>query len=321
MKSAKCPECGFVGWADAEFCKKCGAPVAAPPVDHNIASPMPQYVAASHVAVAGSPVVVADNRVIVADNRVTDNHVADKVDAHQTYFYPPNTNPFPEELKNSWAIWSLVSGLLNFLLLSILVLPPIAGLIISIVAMKKIKRQPLEYGGEGMAVAGLVMNIVSTVALIPILGIIAAIAIPNLMAARRAANEGSAIRALRMIHSAEMTYQSTEGNGDFANLTQLGRYNLITAQLASGTRSGYKFAVDPSLKDFEGRPAFAIIAVPTDYPSTGQRSFFMDETGVIRGEDNHGLEASRSAPPLGSDRGYSDARSLNRSRSNSSDDY
>src|SRR4030095_5215304 len=33
MKSAKCPQCGFVGWSDAEFCKKCGASVSAAPVD------------------------------------------------------------------------------------------------------------------------------------------------------------------------------------------------------------------------------------------------------------------------------------------------
>ena len=305
MKSAKCPECGFVGWADAEMCKKCGAPVALP-ADHNISPATPRHAAESHVA--------------VGDSHLADQQVADRPDDHQTYYYPPNMNPFPEELKNGWAISSLVSGILNFLLLSILVLPPIVGIIISAVALKKIKRQPFEYGGHGMAVGGLVLNIISAVALIPIL-LIAAIAIPNLMAARRAANEGSALQALRTIHGAEMTYQATEGNGDFGTLAQLERQNLINAQLASGTRSGYKFTVDPTLTDFEGRPAFAVVAVPTDYPSTGKRSFFIDETGVIRGEDNHGLEASRNAPPLGPSRDYSDARSLNRGRSNTSDEY
>lgn len=304
MKSAKCPECGFVGWADAEFCKKCGAPVVTSPPDQNISSPPAHYAAANHVA----------------DNHVADNHVADNVDENQTYYYPPNTNPFPEELKNGWAISSLVSGILNFLLLSILVLPPIAGIIISAVALKKIKRHPFEYGGHGMAVGGLVLNIVSAVALIPIL-LIAAIAIPNLLAARRAANEGSAINALRTIHAAEMSYQATAGDGYFGTLAELERENLINAQLASGTRSGYKFDVDPTLKDFDGRPAFAVVAVPANYPSTGKRSFFIDETGVIRGEDNHGLEASKNAPPLRPSSDYSDARSLSSGRSNASDGY
>jgi type II secretory pathway pseudopilin PulG len=289
MKSVKCPECGFVGWADAEFCKKCGAPVVPSATDPGIAS----------------------QRIEPA---------AQNTDENQTYYYPPNVNPFPEELKNGWAITSLVGGILNFLLLGILVLPTIAGMVISIVALKKINRHPFEYGGKGMAVGGLVLNIVSAVALIPIL-LIAAIAIPNLLAARRAANEGSAINALRIIHGAEMSYQATAGDGYFGTLAQLERENLINAQLASGTRSGYKFDVDPTLKDFEGRPAFAVVAVPTQYPSTGKRSFVIDETGVIRGEDNHGLEASRNAPALRPSSDYSDARSLNRGRSNSSDEY
>jgi type IV pilus assembly protein PilA len=308
MKSAKCLECGFVGWADAEVCKKCGAPVVAPVA---LAAPEPG------VSNANGHQHAAEHQYVEAHQPAGENQ---HVDENQTYYYPPNVNPFPEELKNGWAISSLVSGILNFLLLSILVLPPIAGLIISIVAMKKIKRQPLEYGGQGMAIGGLVLNIVSTVALIPLL-LIAAIAIPNLMAARRAANEGSALNALRTIHAAEMTYQATEGNGDFGSLAQLQRQNLINPQLASGTRSGYKFAVDTNLRDIDGRPAFAVVAVPTDYPSTGKRSFFVDETGVIRGEDNHGLEASANAPPLRPSSDYSDARSLNQRRSTSSEEY
>src|SRR4030095_7028897 len=124
--------------------------------------------------------------------------------------------------KKGWAIGSLVLGILNFLLFGVLVVPIIVGVVVSVIALKKIKRQPMEYGGKSLAIGGLVTNIVSAVVLVPIL-IIAAIAIPNLMAARRAANEGSAVNALRTIHAAEMTYQSTEGTGDIGSLEQLGR--------------------------------------------------------------------------------------------------
>src|SRR6185369_2318783 len=48
-------------------------------------------------------------------------------------------------------------------------------------------------------------------------GIIAAITIPNLLASRRAANEGSAQSSLRTIHSSEATYQATNGNGAYAD--------------------------------------------------------------------------------------------------------
>ena len=96
---------------------------------------------------------------------------------------------------------------------------------------------------------------------------------------------------------------------------------MVTAKNSVDARHGYKFDVDLILTDFEGRPAFAVMAMPTEYPSTGKRSFFIDETGVLRGEDNHGLETSRNAPALGPSSDYSDARSLTRGWSNTSDDY
>ena len=270
MKSAKCPQCGFVGWSDAESCKKCGAPVAA-----LTTSPGP------------------DSGFINLNEHqyVDDRHL----DESQTYYYPPNTNPFPEELKNGWAIGSLVSGILNFLLLTILVLPPIAGLVISIVAMKKIKRHPFEYGGHGMAVGGLVLNIVSTVSLVPLL-LIAAIAIPNLMAARRAANESQAIVSLRRFHSAEGTYYVRFRK--YGTISELQQMDLISPELASGTRSGYRFQIEVLSDRGDGYPGFTVVGVPTDYDVTGRRSFFVDYTGVIRAANSHGMEATKDDPPL-----------------------
>jgi hypothetical protein len=276
MKSAKCPECGFVGWADAEFCKKCGAPVIAPPPDHN-ASPPPRSATANYPG---------------------DHHVATDVDEPQTYYYPPNVNPFPEDLKNGWAISSLVGGILNFLLLGIFVLPTIAGIVISAVALKKINRRPLEYGGKGMAVGGLVLNIVSAVALIPIL-LIAAIAIPNLMAARRAANEGAAIVSLRKFHRAEMDHYMMQRK--YGTLGDLMQKDLIGADLASGERSGYRFAIEVLNDRGDGWPGFTVVGVPKEYNYTGRRSFFVDYTGVIRAADSHGLEATKYDPPLNPD--------------------
>src|SRR6185436_10865300 len=96
----------------------------------------------------------------------------------------PGYNAPPAELKTGLAITSLVMGIANFLLLGIFVLPTIAGIVVSAVALNKIKRYPHEYGGKSIAVGGLVTNIVSIVVLIPVM-LIAAIAIPNLLAARR----------------------------------------------------------------------------------------------------------------------------------------
>jgi type II secretory pathway pseudopilin PulG len=164
-----------------------------------------------------------------------------------------------------------------------------------------------------MAIGGLVTNIVSIVAFIPIM-IIASIAIPNLLASRMAANEGATLRGLRTIHEAEQTYQATTGNGQYGTLADLQRDSLITADLASGEKSGYRFKVEV-FKSTSDRPAtFAVVAVPTDYGSSGRRSFFVDETGVLRGEDRQGVEASKSTPPVNFNR-YPERPSEARSRS------
>src|SRR5438105_5888280 len=93
-------------------------------------------------------------------------------------------------------------------------------------------------------------SLIELLIVVVIIGIIAAIAIPNLLAARRSANEGSAISACRTLHGAQMTYSSTYGNGDYAGavgagtvqaLTELGTPNLVDSVMATGTKSGYNF--------------------------------------------------------------------------------
>jgi type IV pilus assembly protein PilA len=92
-------------------------------------------------------------------------------------------------------------------------------------------------------------SLIELLIVVVIIGIIAAIAIPNLLASRRASNEGSAISSLRTYHSAQATYASTYGNGNFAGVpfvtnafTTLGSVNIIDSTLASGVKSGYTFA-------------------------------------------------------------------------------
>ena len=57
-------------------------------------------------------------------------------------------------------------------------------------------------------------SLIELLIVVVIIGIIAAIAIPNLLAARRSANEGSAISSMRTLHGAQMTYASTYGNAN-----------------------------------------------------------------------------------------------------------
>lgn len=135
-------------------------------------------------------------------------------------------------------------------------------------------------------------SLIELLIVVVIIGIIAAIAIPNLLASRRSANEGSAISALRTLHGAEVTYQSTSGAGSFGTFAQLNTAGLVDSVLANATaaataKSGYIYDLDP-LAAAAGVPArFDLDASPvthttaSQFAATGSRRFFITETGVV----------------------------------------
>jgi type IV pilus assembly protein PilA len=128
-------------------------------------------------------------------------------------------------------------------------------------------------------------SLIELLIVVAIIGIIAAIAIPNLLASRRAANEGSAQQSLRTLHSSEATYQATTGNGVFTDLPGLLAARLIDATLGSGTKSGYKFVATakPPVKDVS-LAMFTATANPvttSGVSQTGTRKFGIMEDGVM----------------------------------------
>jgi type IV pilus assembly protein PilA len=133
-------------------------------------------------------------------------------------------------------------------------------------------------------------SLIELLIVVAIIGIIAAIAIPNLLASRRAANEGSALASMRVIFSSEATYQSTAGAGQYGSLADLGAVGLIDSVLTAATaantaKSGYVFSA--ASVALAGQPAFdagATAAVHTSTSSvtgTGTRAFYTNESGVM----------------------------------------
>ena len=139
-------------------------------------------------------------------------------------------------------------------------------------------------------------SLIELLIVVAIIGIIAAIAIPNLLASRRAANESSAIATLRTIGSSEATYQSTTGNGSYADLATLQSSNLVDSVIGSGTaKSGYVYAVSTASSGTQ------FDASGTSQSTTsGNRSFYTNEAGVIYGSSSGTLTApSRSGTTVG----------------------
>ena len=137
-------------------------------------------------------------------------------------------------------------------------------------------------------------SLIELLIVVVIIGIIAAIAIPNLLAARRSANEGSAISAMRTLHGAQMTYASTYGNGNYAGtpsgtgdavaLTQLATPGLVDSVLGSASKAGYNF-VGGRVASTSAAPAtFFFSAVPSTssgITQTGARRFGIATDGVL----------------------------------------
>jgi type IV pilus assembly protein PilA len=129
-------------------------------------------------------------------------------------------------------------------------------------------------------------SLIELLIVIAIIGIIAAIAIPNLLASKRAANEGSALYSLRTISGAEATYLSTGGAGEYGDLGDLQTQGLIDAVLgtAPNQKSGYIFAISPLASSLMAPARYDATSEPANavgIGATGSRSFYTNESGVI----------------------------------------
>jgi type IV pilus assembly protein PilA len=137
-------------------------------------------------------------------------------------------------------------------------------------------------------------SLIELLIVVAIILIIAAIAIPNFIRSRMAANESSAVSSLRTINTAEIAYFSTYGTG-YAPLPNLGgpavcvaaaaTACLIDTFLTGGAKSGYNISTPaPGALGTIAAPnvVYSANAVPIAIGQSGQRSFCSDQTGVLR---------------------------------------
>ncbi len=284
-----CTRCGTANADNAQFCVKCGAAFPAAPG----AAPGPAAPPATTPSGWPAPPVGASS-------------------------YPASAQPYQGPVESSGkALGSLICGILFFFFPFAIV-----AIVLGHLALSDIRRAAGRLTGQGMAIAGLVLGYAG-IAFIPIILIVAAIAIPNLLRARMAAYEASAVESLREINVANLQYETTYGNGFAASLEALGgeigdepscdHALMIPRALTVGQKSGYIFTytavAGPSESSSAQSPTVAakgcaapggagytVVADPLERGTTGQRSFYTDQTGTIRYDSNG--EATADSTPV-----------------------
>lgn len=112
-------------------------------------------------------------------------------------------------------------------------------------------------------------------------------------------NERCTIQDMRALHSAQMTYAATAGLGNYGTFPQLYQAGLIRSDLSDYAARGYLYEVQIIAFVPGQQPAsFKIWASPHHYPTSAIRSFYIDQTGVLRGADRNGGQADQSDPPV-----------------------
>lgn len=272
MSSLKCPQCNLINFSTAISCKRCGH--------------LFQVLESLSESAGGLDTTVQPENIQGVPQSGLPGQRS-QTNSFRPEYPLQNHHPYPSPgQKVGLAITSLVLGIVGCFITS-----PI-GLILGIVSLKRANKRPTEYGGKGLAIAGIVLNILQFGAL----PIILAIAIPNLLAARRSANEAGAMASIGTIVSAQAQYMNSTGTRNCADLSQLAQKNLLDSVLANGTKSGYLFVI---VRLPQGCEIYATPVKAIGANATGTRSFyFSTEEGTFRGAAKHGLMADATDTPL-----------------------
>jgi len=125
-------------------------------------------------------------------------------------------------------------------------------------------------------------SLIELLIVVAIIGIIAAIAIPNLIKSQQAAHETAALTEVQTIGKQQVLYSITKGHGKFSDLATLGSMGYVDSNMATGNKGGYVFTTTPI--NAEGMPAmFDTSAHPSAVGNfgTGNRSYYSNETMVV----------------------------------------
>lgn len=199
------------------------------------------------------------------------------------------------------AMAAMILGILSLPSFGCFIIGGILAIVLGAIAYSRTNKEPETYGGRGMAIAGIVTGGLSFL-MIPIIGIVSAIAIPSLLRARVSANESATIGDVRTVIAGEAAYAS-QNNGYYDTLECLGAPTnclpghtgpvFLDASLAHATvlpKNGYTRTLHlgpppdpdgPAPKSPSSVRSYAYVAVPAQQGQTGVRAFCGDDTGRV----------------------------------------
>jgi hypothetical protein len=182
--------------------------------------------------------------------------------------------------RKGMAIASQIIGTISFITCSFFFIGTISGLVLGIIALRRVKKQPELYEGEAEAKRGITFSVLGMVVLV-----VAALILPNFLMSQHGARGVAAFREVQAINIAQLQYSRTKGQGKYTDLRTLGEENLIDKVLASGQKGGYIFIStlveggDKAMYDITARP------ISTGIWGVGNRSFYSNETQAVYDAD------------------------------------
>ena len=178
------------------------------------------------------------------------------------------------------AVASLICGCFFFIPFLGLLLG-VAAIVLGIVALVKISNDKEKYGGKGLAISGIVMGAIA-ILMIPVIALLAAIAIPNLLRAKISANDALAQSTLRTLATASETY-ATVNKGQYPLSVQ----DLINANPPYISQSYCYETIAGYIYDCQfSSQGYVMTATPVDPGSTGTSGLTIETGGVLTSEEN-----------------------------------
>ena len=256
-----CANCGSANLDDAQFCQTCGRSLAAAAEAASAARPLTSRKAIGSLA-SGIFVLLVPAAIAVS-------------------------------------VQGVMSGVLVVGIVALFAVAAITAVVLGHLSRPQIRRSGGKLKGYGIALAGLILGYIG----IGLIAVLLTSVLVNPPHTRQAANEASAVGSLRTLNVAAVTY-STQCAGFPATLATMGppvngctTADLIDSVLVTGSKRGYTFTYAAGDADGDGRmDTYTVTAIPSNVGTTGQRHFFVDQTGVIRVEMNQ--PASADSPPI-----------------------